>query len=279
MISVHKALSVFALFTSCCYAQTDGKLLSTAGLTQIEGSGGGGLVPWATLAGYDSRDEISASVFSTHVSVDDYRLNAWGAAVGLYDRVELSVAKHYFDLTSLGAEISQNIVGAKVRLYGDVIYSDWPQIAVGLQHKTLSDGSIAAAVGAADSDQGTDFYLSATKVHLGAAAGYNLVWAVTARATKANQLGLLGYGSAQQDDYQLMMEASLGVLLSREWAVGIEYRKKPDNLGLGEDDWYDAFVSYIPNKNFNLTAAWANLGTIAGSQQQRGLYLSVTGYL
>ena len=34
----------------------EGKLIGTAGLNQIEGSGGGGIVPWATLAGYDSRD-------------------------------------------------------------------------------------------------------------------------------------------------------------------------------------------------------------------------------
>ena len=57
-----------------------GKLLETAGLTQVEGSGGGGIVPWATISGYDSRDETSASVFNTLVFLDDYRLHSWGEA-------------------------------------------------------------------------------------------------------------------------------------------------------------------------------------------------------
>jgi hypothetical protein len=70
------------------------------------------------------------------------------------------------------------------------------------------------------------------------------------------------------------------VLLSRQLVLGIEYRQKPDNLpGLEEEDAMDVFVAYIPNKQFNLTAAWVDLGTIAGAENQRGPYLSLTGYL
>lgn len=93
----------------------DGKLLGTAGLSQLEGSGGGGIVPWATLSGYDSRDEVSGAAFSTQVNVQDYGLQVWGASVGLYDRVELSYARQTFDLTTLGLQIRQSIVGAKLR--------------------------------------------------------------------------------------------------------------------------------------------------------------------
>jgi hypothetical protein len=160
-----------------------------------------------------------------------------------------------------------------------VIYSIWPQVSVGFQHKNLDDGSIATALGAADSSSGTDIYLAASKIHLGALAGFNTVWSVTARATKANQLGLLGFGGTNNDSYQIMAEASAGVLFSRHLVVGVEYRQKPDNLGLGEDDWFDVFVSYIPNKNLSITLAWAELGSIAGLQQQEGLYLSLNGQL
>jgi hypothetical protein len=45
-----------------------------------------------------------------------------------------------------------------------------------------------------------------------------------------------------------MAEASAGVLFNRPQVVGIEYRQKPDNLSVGEDDWFDVFVSYIANK-------------------------------
>lgn len=134
-------------------------------------------------------------------------------------------------------------------------------------------------VGADSTSSGTDFYIAATKVHLGAIAGYNAVWNLTARATKANELGLLGYGGSENDNYELMLEGSVGVLFSRNFAIGIEYRQKPDNLGLGEDDWVDYFVTYIPNKNISLTLAWAKLGSIAGAPDQDGLYFSLNGQL
>lgn len=272
-------LCVCAILQASAVMAEGGKIIATAGLTQIEGAGGGGLTPWATIAGYDTRDEYSMSAFATQVNVDDYRFSAAGIAVGLFDRVELSYARHTFDLTTLGGDIKQDVFGAKVRLYGDVVYSTWPQVSLGLQYKKLDDGAVASAVGAKESDSGKDYYLALTKVHLGAIAGYNLVWNATLRATKANQIGLLGYGGVNNNSYEVMTEGSVGVLLSQHIAVGVEYREKPDNLGLGETAWRDVFIAYIPNKSFNVTLAYADLGSIAGAQDQNGLYLSMTGYL
>jgi hypothetical protein len=258
---------------------SDGKLIGTAGLMQLEGTGGGGIVPWATLAGYDSREEISINAVASRVEVNDYRLSVLGASVSIYDRLELSVAQQLFDVPALNAEIEQQVLGAKLRLYGDVVYSKLPQVSLGWQHKTLKNGDIADALGAKNRKSGNDLYVAATKIHLGAVAGYNAVWNLTARATKANQLGLLGFGSIQDDRYQVMLEASAGILLSRHLAVGLEYRQKPDNLGLGEEDWKDVFISYIPSKEFSLTVAWVSLGSIAGAKNQQGLYLSLSGSL
>jgi hypothetical protein len=257
----------------------DGKLIATAGLSQIEGSGGGGIVPWATISGYDSRDEISAGAVVTQVDVDDYRLTMLGASLSFYDNVEVSIAQQRFEIKGAGIDIKQNIVGLKYRVYGDVVYSTWPQVSVGMQYKHLEDSAVAASLGAQNSNSGTDFYVAATKVHLGAIAGYNAVWNLTARATKANEMGILGFGGVNNDNYELMLEASAGILFSRNIAVGIEYRQKPDNLGLGEDDWTDYFISYIPSKDFNLTLAWAELGTIAGASGQSGWYISLNGQL
>ena len=97
-----------------------------------------------------------------------------------------------------------------------------------------------------------------------------------ARATKANQLGLLGFGGDKDDDYSLQFEGSAGVLLNRRLLVGAEYRSKPDNLGFAkEDDWVDVFAAYAINKNLSVTAAYADLGDIATFKDQRGLYLSI----
>ncbi|MCC2617590.1 DUF3034 family protein [Aestuariibacter halophilus] len=274
-----RILLAFTLTLSGLSHAGDGKLLGTAGLLQLEGSGGGGIVPWATLAGYDSREQTSLSAFTTQVNVDDYRLLSYGVSASWHDRVEVGIARQRFSIKALGADISKTIFSAKYRLYGDVVYSRWPQLSIGLQHKRLQDGAIASAVGAADNNHGTDFYLAATKVHLGAIGGYNAVWNLTARATKANQMGLLGFGGADNDSYELMLEASAGILFSRHLAVGVEYRQKPDNLGLGEDDWADVFIAYMPSKDFNITLAWAELGSIAGADDQRGLYVSINGQL
>ncbi|WP_051085435.1 DUF3034 family protein [Hahella ganghwensis] len=270
-------------FLLCCAATGvqagEGKLLGTPGVTQLEGSGGGGIVPWATMAGYASRDETAISGFATRVNVDDYRLSVWGAAINLYDRVEVSFAHQNFYLKGAGSEIRQDIAGLKVRLSGDLVYTDWPQISAGIQHKMLADDTIADAVGAKDSNHGTDLYVVASKLHLGAIGGYNALWSLAGRATKANQLGLLGYGGDDKDSYSLNLEASVAVLLSRQWALGAEYRQKPDNLSFAEEqDWMDLFVAYLPNKHINATLAYADLGDIAGADHQTGVYLSITGY-
>jgi len=268
-----------ALFSAPAFAG-NGKLLATSGVTQIEGAGGGGIVPWAVLTGYGSQDEIGVTAYSSTVDVVDYRLQSIGVGAGFYDRVEVSFAQQTFDLTSSGGEIRQNIVGVKARVYGDAIYSRWPQLSVGLQYKDLVDENIAEAVGAHGTDHGTDFYVTGTKVFLGALFGQNALANVTLRATKANQTGLLGYGGDDNNNYEMQAETSLAALIGRRVAVGIEYRQKPDNLSYAkEDDWKDFFVAFVPDKHFSITAAWVDLGSIAGADNQHGFYLSLTGLL
>ncbi len=253
-----------------------GKLLATPGVSQVEGSAGGGIVPWAQLAGYASDDEIAINGFCSRADVSDYRLDVCGAQLNIYDRVEFSYAEQRFEVPALNTDIEQSITGAKVRLYGDIVYSKWPQLSLGVQHKSLDDGSIANLLGAKDTS-GTDIYLAASKLHLGALAGYNWFWNTTFRYSDANQLGLLGFGGPDSDK-ELLFEASTAVFLTHQIAVGVEYREKSNNLGLGEQDWQDVFVAWFPNKHVSVTAAWLDLGSIAGAEDQTGWYLSVTGY-
>jgi len=275
---MHWAVIVIAgiVVTFATSAQAgNGKLLATSGLHQLEGSGGGGLTPWATLAGYDEEGQYSVNLVSTGVYVNDFKLQVLGLSASWSDRFEISFARHNFDLKTFGGEIKQNVVGLKARVYGDVVYSTGPQIAVGLQYKRLLDGYIASLLNA-DDQQGTDFYMSATKVHLAALYGYNLFWNLTARVTKANQLGLLGFGHSTNNSYELHPEISTGVLVSPKLAVGLEYRSKPNFLNLKEEDWYDFFVAYFPSKQVSLVGAYSNLGIIAGQDDQQGLYLSLS---
>lgn len=262
-------------------AASDGRLLATGGGSQIEGSAGGGLVPWAVLTGYATREEIGVTAFATHVEVEDFGLDSLGVAINLHNRVELSAARQRLDLGPVadelgmpGLNLRQNIVGIKVRIAGDVIYTPWPQFALGLQHKRSLDGDIPLVLGA-DDDRGTDVYLSATKLFLGAAAGRNLLLNGTLRSTSANQLGLLGFGG-DRGGREWVAELSAAVLFTPEFAAGIEYRQKPDNLGIaGEDDFHDLFIAWFPNKHVSTVLAWVDLGSIANHDSQRGWYLSV----
>jgi hypothetical protein len=256
-----------------CFA--NGKLLATPGVSQVEGSGGGGLVPWAQLAGYATEDELAASAFCSHANIKDFQLNSCGGQVNFYDRLELSFAKQTLNVEPLSLTLSQKIIGLKLRLYGDVVYSDWPQISLGIQHKSLGTPDVALSLGAGD-DTGNDVYLAASKLHLGLLVGYNVLWNFSARYTEANELGLLGFGGPN-NKAAINSEASVAVLLNKHLAIGTEYRQKPDNLGLKEDDWQDVFIAWFPNKHLNLTLAYLDLGTIAALPNQTGWYLSLSG--
>lgn len=252
-----------------------GKLLATPGVSQIEGSAGGGLVPWAQLAGYATEDEVSVSAYCSQANVTDFQLNSFGGQANLFDRLEISFAKHNFNIDPLSLTLSQHIFGAKLRLYGDVVYSTWPQVSAGIQHKTLKHPDIAFALGA-KRDTGNDVYLAASKLHLGLFAGYNVLWNATARYTDANEIGLLGFGGPDSE-MTLQAEVSIAVLINKHVAIGTEYRQKPDNLELKEDDWQDVFIAWFPNKHVNVTLAYLDLGAIATIPNQTGWYLSLSG--
>lgn len=264
-----------------------GKLLATGGVSSLDGAAGGGLTPWAIIGGYGTRDSYGANVHDTYVNTQDFRLNTYGAAVGITDRVELSLARQDFKATDgalNGLHVSQNIFGVKVKLAGDVVYDQdsWmPQIAVGAEYKRNGgfSGLLNVPVTAlgAKRTSGTDWYVSATKIFL----DQSLLANVTLRETEANQMGLLGFGGDLHDSYQTEFEGSLAYLLNKNWVIGAEYREKPHNLSVdNERAYYDAFVAWFPTKNFSVTLAYANLGSIVApvtgdSSTQSGAYLSL----
>ena len=262
--------------------RSGGKLLLTNGVSSVEGAAGGGLASWAFIAGNETDAGIGAKAHVTYVPLADYSLTGYGAAIGLYDRLELSVARQRFDTGRTGVALGlgrgftfgQDIFGAKLRLTGDGVYAQdslLPQIAIGVQHKRAEQGAVIAAVGGAHAN-GTDFYIAATKLLLSRSVLLN----VTVRATKANQLGLLGFGGDRQRGYSAQAEGSAGYMLSRRFVVGAEFRTKPDNLGFAKEDAaWDAFAAFALTRNLSLTAAYVDLGSIATVRGQRGAYLSL----
>ena len=228
------------------------RLLATGGVAQLEGSAGGGLTPWALIAGLGTDEQVGASAFCTSVTTQTFNLGTCGAAIGIRDRVEFSVAQQRFDLDEIipGESIRQNVLGAKLRLFGDAVFDQdrwYPQLALGVQYKKNLDFDLVPALLGAQHDAGLDFYLAATKVYL--AGPFERTWLVNAtlRATRANQLGILGFGGDRSDSRSLNAEISVGVFLTDQLVAGAEYRQKPNNLSsFREDDYWDSFVLIFP---------------------------------
>ncbi len=271
------------------FLPSNGRLLLTGGVSTIEGAGGGGLVPWALIGGYGTRDEVGLNAYVTGVDTRDFTLASYGAALNVGNRLEVSVARQNFNLREVGNAlalgnrytISQTILGAKVRLFGDAVLEQdslLPQVAVGVQYKLNDDKPVVGGALGLER-KGLDFYVSATKLIL----SKSLLLNATVRLTKANQYGILGFGGlgGQDQDYQAQFEGSAAYLLTRKLAFGGEYRTKSNRLegALGgttfrEENAWDIFAAYTLNRNVSLTVAYARLGQIA-LRRQDGAYASI----
>ena len=300
------SLLALAAASLCCtlgHAET-GKLLLTGGVSSIDGAAGGGLTPWAVIGTNATAGQIGISAYLTQAKTKDYALTGYGAGLAYSERVELSLAGQDFDASPAialngiapfgvtpGQHIKMDVLGLKVRIAGDAVLdsdSFMPQIAVGLQYKSVSPGSLQSVLNFLGTQtHGTDVYVSATKLLLAQGILVN----GTLRVTNANQNGLLGFGSGApgKNSRSLVPEFSIAYLVSKNLAVGAEYRVKPNNLealgraaGLGnalaEDDWKDIFIAWAPSKNASVTLAYIDLGRIVpgvtGARKQTGYYVS-----
>jgi hypothetical protein len=254
-----------------------GKLLLTNGISTIEGASGGGLTPWATIAGNATKDGIGAQAAITGAELADYDFRVYSAAIGAFDRVELGYARQVFDTNRIGGALGlgddykfeQDIWSAKLRVAGDAVYGAplMPAIAIGAQYKKSLNADVVRLLGAREAE-GVDLYVSATKLFL----SHSVLVNATARWTKANQNGLLGFGGDISNRRDVHFEGSIAYQLSRRFVIGGEYRSKPDKLGIArEDDWFDAFAAYALNRHVTATVAYTDLGSIATVDGQRGV--------
>src|SRR5205085_9065833 len=67
-------LTVTGVQTCALPILAGGRILATGGVTEMEGAGGGGIVPWALIAGYGTRDEIGATAFYTYLRSEERRV-------------------------------------------------------------------------------------------------------------------------------------------------------------------------------------------------------------
>ncbi len=52
-----------------------------AAVSEVDGAGGGGIVPWALLSGDDAKSDYGAVASYTFINTDDFTVHSAGAAV------------------------------------------------------------------------------------------------------------------------------------------------------------------------------------------------------
>lgn len=275
------------LFAVLLYALTPqgtsagSRLAFTGAATTVEGGGGAGLATWALIGGLGTEDEWSPTVAISRAEMQDFSLDVAAVSIGAWNRVELSFARQRFDAGSVlpGLTLGQDIVGVKLRIAGDAIFDGdrpWPQLSIGAQRKKTRDFDFIPRAVGAERDSTTELYVAATKLYFAAFADRDVIVNATLRRTDANQYGLLGFGGPTRSSAAWRPELSLGIWPHERVLVGVEYRDKADALSaFGEDAALDAFVAWAPSRRIMLVAGWLDLGRIAGSEPQRGSYLSL----
>lgn len=276
LISTAVAVSALLLGPQA-FASSNARIIATGGGTSIEGSAGGGIVPWATLSGYADEDQTGGTASISHVALDDFNFSTVSASFNWDNRVEVSASRHRFNIGNVAEneQLEQNVFSMKLRLSGDLIYTRMPQVALGIQYKRNTTFDIPQSIGAVKNSD-VDVYLAASKLWLNGPLNRSLFINGTLRATRANQIGLLGFGGDLNRRHEAVVELSAGLFLNRHWVIGAEYRQKPNNLSFArEDDWQDVFVGWFPNKRVSVVLARTRLGSITGFDDQNGYQLSV----
>jgi Protein of unknown function (DUF3034) len=261
---------ISALLISSSGLAADGKLLGTGGFLGIQGAAGGGIAPWAVIAGYGEDTQNGAAAALNYASVDDFQLRNASVAVGFRNRFELSLAESEFSAEDF--DLRTRRIGAKFKVAGDLIYGNWPQLSIGVQHTNNRSDDVLRNLSIRNHSD-LDVYLSASRVWLDGPFNRNFLLNINARSTRASQDGLLGFDQARR----WQAEVATALFLNRNVAIGFEYRDKSERTGATEDDWRDVFIAWFPNKRFSVAAAWVDLGRIGTASRQQGVYFNIQG--
>ncbi len=284
-------------------------------LLTIDSGGGGAIVPWAYISNAPKGGGVGMPAGSIWTWVSDsYTINFWPVAVSIGDRIELGIAYQNLDISTLKSDLRSDSLAALPNVLDTKLDNvqmitahakfqflketeSLPAMAISVSYKKaldvdeVNDNLTSGArntLGASapevlkwmglDDDAGFEFNLMATKLWK---TKIPILTAVNLRYTQAHQLGFLGFS----DDWSINPEFTLAILPEPNIAIGVEYRKKPDeykslnrylganggaaagyrpldDYSFGEDDFIDFFVAYLPTPNLTIAAGVANIGNV-----------------
>ncbi len=113
-----------------------------------------------------------------------------------------------------------------------------------------------------DDNKGIDYTLYASKTLT--FLPRPLLVNVGLRNSSAAHVGLLGF----TDEREFLIEGNLVLFVTDKFALGAEYRQKPDNyqeiegLVASEDDWWSVVAAYVVNDSLTISGGYFNLGDV-----------------
>lgn len=256
----------------------------------FEGVGGGGIVPGAYRLNAPEKGAVFGKPVISNWDIiglneDDSNIYTNGISLSFLDRFEFGYVHEIKDFKRLRANLI-NAGGSGFDVGEDNIYLHnfhfktlisnetqyLPAFAVTAEFKyneAIDDmneniGKALDTVGYKD-DFGIDLDFSISKTNTDL-LGFPVVFHANARLTKGHYLGLLGFS----DDYTLNGEASIAFLPLPYFGFGAEVRQQNDQFAalpfngfsMDEDAFWDVFVTWLPNKNLSMAAAFTSFGNV-----------------
>jgi len=253
-----KKMACSALLASSLLIPFGQSAFANIPLLNIEGEGGGAIVPWAYVSNPSTDGGIGMPAASIWTWVSDsYTINFWPVAVTVGDRLEFGFAYQNLDISTLKSDLRSDSLAALPNVLDTKLNNvqmitahakfqflketeSLPAMAISVSYKkaldvdkvndNLTQGARNTLGAAApevlkwmglDDDSGFEVNLMATKLWK---TKIPLLTAVNLRYTQAHQLGFLGFS----DKWSLNPEFTLAILPEPNVAIGVEFRYKPD---------------------------------------------------
>jgi len=277
---------------------TSGLSYPGAPMINLEGVGGGGLVPGAYLLNPPKDDQKigTPAIAQWCVLGTDTNMYSTGIGFSFFDRFELGYARVILDYNRIRSDI-RKLTGNTVDPGKDFIHLDIfhlktlilneneyiPAFAVTAEFKfneTIDDindniGNVLDIAGY-DDDYGTDFDFTFSKT-ITNLIKYPVLVHANLRLTRGAQHGLFGFS----DDYTANIEIYGGVCIMPNLIIGGEYRQKPDEYSslasalpgftLEEDDAWNIHIGYLPTEDLSIAIAYLSFGNAANKERNYGV--------
>lgn len=182
-------------------------------------------------------------------------------------------------------EVYMHNLNARLALIkeGDFNQPWMPAVTIGAHYKyndtiksidTDLNGTLTA-IGIEDND-GIDYTLYVSKM-----IGFlprPLLLNFGVRNSEAAHIGLLGFTGERE----FLLEGNAVLFVTDRFAVGAEYRQKPDNnyaaidgLIASEDDWWSVVAAYVVNNSLTVSGGYFNLGDVLDEENSNAFALKL----